>query len=107
MNFEQTSQPVLFSKVWGKGQVEEIDFLERPQDYRDPSSGSVTGLIYYDDTVSFAKDNLFDILKMVDEFNIQGFGIELPNISEVGETGYYNHLAWLTWELMHIEIIND
>ena len=107
MNFENTSHPVLFSKVWEQGQVEEGLFLEYPQDYRNPSSGSITGLIYYDDTVKFAKENIFGILEMVDNFNLEGLGIVLPNIAEVGETGYYNHLTWLTWELMHIEIVNN
>ena len=87
----------LHKKIRRKGGVAVKDLKARPGDYYDPSMGSVPGLIYYSDTVAFAKKNHIAILERLDELRSQGVEITPPNIAEEGEGQYYNWLTWFAW----------
>ena len=99
------SNAQLFSKVLNAGGVNWSDLMARPYDYCDASSGSVPGMIYYKDTVNFAKKNLFEILKAVSEFE-QECGMLTNKPDATDETQYLNWLAWFSWENMMSELMN-
>ena len=42
--------------------------IDLPQDYYTANSGSIPGMIYYTDTVAFAKKYHLSILQILDEF---------------------------------------
>lgn len=94
----------LHKKVWSAGGVDWNDFKECPYDYQDPSSGSVVGLIYYDDTVKFAKNNLGLILERLREWENESGRLNVPNKKDE-PTAYYNWLAWFAWEDMASELL--
>lgn len=100
-----SSNAVLAKLTLQQGQVDWSDIVERPQDYYDPSNGSVGGMIYYTDTVSFAKKNHLLILQVLQEFEDE-VGV-LPNKPKpTDETQYYNWLAWFAWEYTMGEVQN-
>ncbi len=102
--FQQCSNPQFFPKVWEMGGVDWDSFVKHPNDYYDPSSGSVPGCIYYSDTVKFAKANHEAILIELCEFE-QEYG-PLNNKPLITEgTTYYNWLTWFAWEHMCSELI--
>lgn len=99
-----SSNKELHKKVWSAGGVDWNDFKERPYDYQDPSSGSVVGLIYYDDTVKFAKNNLGVILERLREVENEVGKLSVPNKKDE-PIAYYNWLAWFAWEDMASELL--
>ena len=63
-------------------------------------------MIYYSDTVKFAKKNHLSILQLLDEFeNETGAKLE-SKPSAKDETQYFNWLAWFAWENMYSELLN-
>lgn len=100
-----SSNSVLAKLTLQQGQVDWVDIVERPNDYYDPSSGSVPGMIYYNDTVSFAEKNHLKILQALEEFEAE-IGEQLNKPRTEDETAYYNWLAWFAWEHIMGEVIN-
>lgn len=95
-----SSNPKLHKKVIKQGGVEATRFKYYPNDFRDPSSGSVYGMIYYSDTIPFGKNNLDSALIIASEF-----GYSANYFIEDGEIDY-NKVAWFLWESMIIEWID-
>ena len=82
------------------------DLVSRPYDFRDPSAGSVSGFIYYLDTLAFARKHLLQIIGMLHDFEEECGVLEnKPNITRDGEDYYLNWLAWFAWETIMQEII--
>lgn len=88
-----------------QGDVDWVDIVERPHDYYDPSSGSVPGLIYYEDTVKFGKDNHLLILQVLQDFEDE-VGQLKNKPKPTDETEYFNWLSWFAWEHTMSEVIN-
>ncbi|WP_439130908.1 DUF7222 domain-containing protein [Polaribacter sp.] len=63
-----SSFPQFHKKVLKQGDVEWKLLKENPEDYYAANSGSVPGMIYYTDTVAFAKKYHLSILQILDEF---------------------------------------
>lgn len=100
----QCSNPELFKKVWNASKLNFSEVKKYPNNYRDPSSGSVTGMIYYSDTEEFTKKNIVEILELVAEFDEQTGDNTLSRAAERGNV--LNFLAWFTYESMIIEMID-
>ena len=92
-----STNPTLHKKVWRMSEVDWIDLYERTEDYQDASSGSVSGCIYYEDTVPFAKKNLGLILEQLRETEMEIGSLSVPDKYD-SETQYYNWLTWFAWE---------
>ena len=102
--FNQCSNPELFRKVWNTSKLNFSEVKEYPNDYRDPSSGSVPGMIYYCDTEKFAKNNLQDILELIADFDEETGSNTLKSAKESGNK--LNWFTWFTYESMIIEMID-
>lgn len=102
--FNQCSNPEFFRKVWNASKLNFSEFKKYPNDYRDPSSGSVSGMIYYADTEKFAKKHLETILEMVAEWDDATGDNVLSRANETGSV--LNFLCWFAYESMIIEFID-
>jgi len=100
--FKNCSNPTLFRKVWKQGNVSFKYVKQFPNDYYAANSGSVPGMIYYVDTVRFAKKNIWLILEQLSAFE-QEIGQPLNKPSDTRQ--YQNWLTWFTWENMMSELI--
>lgn len=92
-----SSNPTLDRKVWRQGRVDWAVFKKYPCDYQNPNTGSVPGMIYYKDTVRFAKRNLEEIHEHLVELEEELGALDVP-IFRDNETHYYNWLTWFMWE---------
>lgn len=100
-----SSNPDLHKKTFEAGGVDFSDFKERYYDYYSANTGSVPGMIYYTDTVKFAKNNHLEILQALEDFEEETGGkLTKPNTNN--ETQYFNWLAWFAWESMAGELIS-
>lgn len=100
-----SSNPELHKKVLKQGNVSWNDLKEYPNDYYAANTGSVYGMIYYKDTVKFAKKNHLAILQELDEF--EGDCGRLENKPKpTDETQYFNWLSWFAWENMMSQLIS-
>lgn len=104
--FENCTEPELFKKVWEQGKVNWSDFKRNPNDYYAANTGSVHGLIYYSDTVKFAKKNHLAILQMLDDFESECGKLSGKPSPLEEEQQYFNWLTWFAWESMAGELIN-
>lgn len=102
--FEQCSHPYFFKKVWNQSGLRFSDVKRYPHDFRDPSSGSVPGFIYYHDTENFAKNNMIWILQLVAEFDKETGSNTIVRANETGSL--LNFLAWFAYESFIIELID-
>ncbi|QXP72519.1 hypothetical protein H0I31_02120 [Tenacibaculum sp. AHE15PA] len=100
-----SSFPNFHKKLLKQGNVEWNRLKEHPQDYYTANSGSVSGMIYYKDTVAFAKKYHLSILQILDEFECDCGKLE-NKPSPQDETQYFNWLTWFAWESMMSEIIS-
>jgi len=100
-----STNPELARLTLNKGGLTWKEIKEMEWDAYDPSSGSVPGMIYYSDTVSFAKRNHLLILQSLDEFEYE-CGKLTTKPSPTEETQYYNWLAWFAWENTMGEVLN-
>lgn len=98
-----SSNPELAKKTLNQGGVSWSDLKEYPQDYYTANTGAVTGMIYYSDTVKFAKKNIFLILQALNQFESECGQLDKPTDDE---TTYYNWLAWFAWENTMGEVLN-
>lgn len=99
-----SSFPNFHRKILKQGGVEWDLLISHPQDYYTANSGSVSGMIYYKDTVSFAKKHHLSILQVLDEFETNCGKLE-NKPSPQDETQYFNWLSWFAWKSMMSEII--
>ena len=100
-----SSNPEFHAKVLRQGNIEWKLLKENPNDYYAANSGSVPGMIYYKDTVAFAKKHHLEILQILDEFECDCGKLE-NKPSPTDETQYFNWLAWFAWESMMSEVIS-
>jgi hypothetical protein len=106
-NFLQnfSSHPNFHRKTLEQEGIEWSLLIEYPQDYYAADSGSVPGMIYYTDTVAFAKKYHLSILQILDEFESDCGSLKnKPNPTD--ETQYFNWLSWFAWENMMIEVMS-
>lgn len=102
---KHSSFPEFHKKVLKQGAVEWQQLIKYPQDYYAANSGSVSGMIYYTDTVAFAKKYHLSILQILDDFECDCGKLE-NKPSPTHETQYFNWLAWFSWESMMSEVIS-
>lgn len=99
-----SSFPEFHKKVLKQGGVEWKQLIKHPQDYHAADSGSVPGMIYYKDTVAFAKRYHLSILQILDEFESECGKLEnKPSPTE--EVQYFNFLAFFAWESTISQVI--
>jgi len=99
------SNPELSKVTLKQGGVNWDKLVERPNDYYAADSGAVGGMIYYNDTVKFAKKHHLLILQAIAEFeNELGEPLKKPN--PTNEQAYFNWLAWFAWENTMSDLIN-
>ena len=99
-----SSSPELAKKVLRIGGLTWSEINEMKWDCYDASSGSVPGMIYYADTVPFAKKNHFLILNTLNNFNEETGGTLYPPADDA--QNYYNWLAWFAWENTMSEVLS-
>jgi len=100
-----SSNPSLHKEVLKQGGVKWSELKNNPEDYYTANSGSVHGMIYYSDTVKFAKKHHLKILQILDEFENE-CGLLSNKPSPMDETQYFNWLSWFAWESMMSEFIS-
>lgn len=96
--------PEFHRKLLKQGNLDWGLLITYPQDYYAPDSGSVPGMIYYADTVTFAKKHHLSILQILHEFECD-FGKLEKRPCATDEIQYFNWLSWFAWESMMSEII--
>ena len=79
---KHSSFPNFHKKVLKQGGVECSEIIKYTQDYYADNTMSVPGMIYYTDTVAFAKKYHLSILQILDEFESKCGKLENKTISE-------------------------
>jgi hypothetical protein len=102
---DHASNPDLARKTLKAGGLTFAEIKEMMWDAYAANTGSVPGMIYYSDTVQFAKDNLNEIHEQLRTFEEECGQLEVPKFSE-DETQYYNWLAWFAWENTMSELLS-
>lgn len=102
---QYSSFPTFHKKLLKQGDVDWELLMENPEDYYTANSGAIPGMIYYRDTVKFAKKHHLSILQILDEFECDCGKLE-NKPSPQDETQYFNWLSWFAWESMMSEIIS-
>lgn len=100
--FEKDKQEA-YLKVWKASKIDFEDFLEHPNDFRNPMTGIATGLIYYRDTKPLGKKILAYALKCAGtEYDLKAsFFIE-----QDGEDIDYNKVSWFVYECLIMDLIH-
>lgn len=106
-NFLQnfSSNPSFHKKLLKQGGVEWSLIKKYPEDYYAANSGSVNGMIYYTDTVAFARKHHLQILQILEEFEDECGKLE-NKPDPIDEIQYFNWLSWFAWENMMSEIVS-
>ena len=100
------TNPSLAKKTLKAGGLSWSEIKEMGWDAYAANTGAVPGMIYYSDTVPFAKRNHLEILKALDDFESET-GAKLENKpTPTDETQYFNWLAWFAWENTMSEVLN-
>jgi hypothetical protein len=100
-----SSFPNFHKKLLEQGDVDWSILIEHPQDYYAADSGSVPGMIYYTDTVAFARKHHLQILKILNDFECDCGKLEKKPCA-TDEIQYFNWLSWFAWESMMSEVIS-
>lgn len=100
-----STNPKLAEKTLKQGGLSWSEIKDMMWDAYAANTGSVPGMIYYKDTVSFAKRNQNLILESLREFEDQCGKLDVPRFSD-GEETYYNWLAWFAWENTMGEVLS-
>ena len=101
------SNAELAKKTLKAGGLTWPEIIEMGWDAYAANTGSVPGMIYYSDTVSFAKRNFALIFESLDMFEYECGRLEnKPTISKDGEDQFYNWLAWFAWENTMSEVLS-
>ena len=87
-----SSFPIFHKKLLKQGDIEWSFLIEHPQDYYTANSGSIPGMVYYTDTVAFAKKHHLSILQILDKFESDCGKLE-NRPSPKDETQYFNWLS--------------
>lgn len=103
---ESTNNPKLTKAILKQGNVNWADLIKYPDDYYDPGTGAVSGMIYYYDTVKFAKKYQDDILDELDLYEDE-VGAKLDKPKRTEKEQYYNWLSWFAWESMMSNLMNQ
>jgi hypothetical protein len=85
--------PELAKKVFNQLGCTWSELIDNPSDYRNAANG-VSGFIYYEETVLFAKKNAALILDALNEFERECGLLDKPS----GDVAYWNWLAWFALE---------
>ena len=95
--------PEALQEIWTASKIDFDEFLERPDEFRDPSTGAVTGLIYYDDTKPLGKKWLHVALVEANRL-----GYELKNFLYEGSEDEvdFNFVCWFLYELLVSRMID-
>jgi len=99
------TNPDLAKKVLNKGGLSWAEIKNMGWDAYDAGSGAVPGMIYYSDTVPFAKRNHLLILQALEQFEQECGRLE-GKPTPTNETQYFNWLAWFAWENTMGEVLN-
>jgi hypothetical protein len=99
------NNPELAEKTLKAGQLTWREINEMKWDAYAANTGLVPGMIYYDDTVKFAKQNERLILEQLREIERECGQLDVPRYSDV-PTQYYNWLAWFAWENTMVEVLS-
>jgi hypothetical protein len=99
------SNPDLARKTLNAGGLTWEDIKEMKWDAYAADTGAVPGMIYYADTVKFAKRNQQAILDQLRQFEEEAGQLDVPRYSD-GETQYFNWFAWFAWENTIYEVLN-
>jgi hypothetical protein len=103
---DSTENPALTRAILKQGDVDWAELIDRPEDFYDAGGGSVTGIIYYEDTVKFGKKWHNAILDELDNFEEETGGpLKKPRRSDT--TQYYNWLTWFAWENMMSKLMGE
>lgn len=98
--------PELAKKTLKAGSLTWDEIKEMGWDAYAANTGAVPGMIYYTDTIKFAKKNHLLILRALDEFENET-GAKLDSKpSTIDETQYFNWLAWFAWENTMSEVLS-
>lgn len=103
-NYASNSE--LAQKTLNQGGLSWLEIKEMGWDAYTVNTGSVPGMIYYADTVSFAKKNHFLILQALDRFEDETGGRLKNKPSLTDEAQYFNWLAWFAWENTMSEVLS-
>jgi hypothetical protein len=98
------SNPELAKKVLKAGGLSWIEIKEMGWNAYAANTGAVPGMIYYSDTVNFAKKNLVLIMDSLNRFEKECGRLE--NKPTDDETAFYNWLAWFAWENTMSEVLS-
>ena len=60
-----------------------------------PNNGSVSGLVYYEDTEPIGKELMDEFLEVTEEF-----GYTCEQINKLAQGNIYNFVAWFMWEYL-------
>jgi hypothetical protein len=100
-----SSNPELAEVTLTQGGLSWAEIAQMMWDAYAANTGAVPGMVYYSDTVKFAKKNHLEILQQLDEFEYECGRIESkPKATD--ETQYFNWLAWFAWENTMSEVLN-
>lgn len=100
-----SSNPELAKKVLKAGGLGWALIKEMKWDAYAANTGAVPGMIYYSDTVKFAKRNFRLIIEALRAFEAECGPLQTP-AHEDGEEQYYNWLTWFAWENTMGEVLN-
>jgi len=100
------SNPELAKKTLNAGGLSWEQIKKMGWDAYTANTGAVPGMIYYTDTVKFAKKNHLLILQALDQFKDET-GAKLDNKpNPTNKQLYFNWLAWFAWENTMSEVLN-
>jgi len=100
------NNPELAKKTLNAGGLSWEQIKEMGWDAYTANTGAVPGMIYYTDTVKFAKKNHLLILQALDQFKDET-GAKLDNKpNPTNKQLYFNWLAWFAWENTMSEVLN-
>ena len=99
-----SSNPELAKKTLKAGGLSWDEIKDMMWDAYAANTGAVPGMIYYSDTVKFAKRNLVLIMNALNTFENE-CGL-LENKPTDDETNFYNWLAWFAWENTMSEVLS-
>lgn len=100
-----SSNPKLARLTLNAGGLSWSEINEMKWDAYAANTGAVPGMIYYEDTVKFAKKNQSLIHESLSQFESDCGKLDVPRFSD-DETTYFNWLAWFAWENTMSEVLN-
>ena len=88
-----------FKTIWKAADVPFLEFIQHPENFRNPSDGSVNGLIYKDDNIKVGKELLHFALNKANEYS---YGIDFFfKDNEID----YEKVTWFSYGVFVIDLI--